>query len=256
MSHRKILFSTILMTMLAGLSCWGKASVREYYLIEYLPDRVQQENSGRPYPARVQLKTFRVLRVYNRQQILFRYSPNKMQYYTYKNWAVRPEDMITDMVEKHLLDSNLFVELHREFLDARPDYRLEGIVEALEKYDATDIWFAHFAMTLRLIREKDKTEVWQHTFDERREVYNPEMVYTVQEMSDILETQMNLVVEELDRLFLGQVGAGEDFEDVTPPPPDAEMPPPQEIDAYELIPGKRALPSSVDTSRTPSPQGL
>ena len=255
MSYRKILFFTILMAMLAGLSCWGKASVREFYLIEYLPDRVQQENSGRPYSVRVQLETFRVLRVYNRQQILFRYSPNRMQYYTYKTWAVRPEDMITDMAEKHLLNSNLFVELHREFLDARPDYRLEGIVEALEKYDAQDLWFAHLAMTLRLIREEDKTEIWQHTFDERREVYNPEMVYTVQAMSDILETQMNLVVEELDRLFLRQTGSEADFEDIVPKPPDTEMPSLQDIDAYELVPGKRALPSPVDTLHTPSPQG-
>jgi len=247
--YRAIFLPAVLAAVLGGLSCWGKSPVRGFYLIEYQPERSQQEGSRRPYPVKVQLGTFRVLRVYNRQQILFRYSPNRMQYYTYKIWAVRPEDMLTDMIEKHLLASNLFAELHREFLDARPDYRLEGVVEALEKYDAQDLWFAHLAMTFRFIREEDKTEVWHRTFDERREVYNPEMVYTVRAMSQILEAQMNLVVEELDRLLLKQTGSGGDSAEVIPEPPDVEIPASQEsTDAYELIPGKRALPSPADTS--------
>lgn len=247
------MLSAVLAAMLGGLSCWGKPRVREFYLIEYLPQPVREAGSRRPYPVRLQLETFRVLRVYNRQQILFRYSPNRMQYYTYKTWAVRPEDMITDMVEKHLLTSDLFIELHREFLDARPDYRLEGVVEALEKYDAEDIWFAHLAMTFRLIREEDRREIWHYTFDERKNVHNPEMVYTVRAMSDILEAHMGRIVEELDRLFLniapGAEEAGRDSSAVLPMPLEVEPPSsPEPTEAYEFIPGRRPLPALEDTA--------
>jgi hypothetical protein len=58
------------------------------------------------------------------------------------------------------------------------------------------------AMTLKMIQEETGEEVYTYSFDQRRRVHSAEMVTTVQALSDILQSQMNIVVAQLDSLFL------------------------------------------------------
>ena len=212
---KHLIFWLVMLAMLLGIACSKPPPSRHYYTIDYLPRKIRLEGSGRPYPFKVQLKRFEVLRMYDRSQIVFRYSPNELKYYLYKNWAMKPGDMIMDRVEAHLLSANLFDELRREFLDAYPDYRLEGTVDALEKYEGGDLFFAHLAMTFRLVRQEDRKEVWRYAFDERKKVYEPDMVYTVIALREILETEMINVIRELDRIFRETVGQpGEEPSDI------------------------------------------
>jgi len=207
---KRLIFLVVTLGLSLWIACSKPPPSRHYYTIDYLPRPIRLEGSGRPYPFKVQLKRFEVLRMYDRSQIVFRYSPNELKYYLYKNWAMKPGDMIMDRVEAHLLSANLFEELRREFLDTYPDYRLEGTVDALEKYDGGDLFFAHLAMTFRLVRQKDRKEIWRYAFDKRKKVYEPDMVYTVIALREILETEMIHVIRELDRIFQGIMGhAGE-----------------------------------------------
>ena len=238
-------FGLLILVLLLGIACSKPPPSRHYYMIDYVPRKVKLEGSGRPYPFKVQLKPFEVLRMYDRSQIVFRYSPNELKYYHYKNWAIKPGDMIMDRVEAHLVSANLFSEIHREFLDYRPDYRIEGTVKALEKYEGGDIYFAHLAMTFKLIRQEDRKEIWRYAFDERKKVYEPDMVYTVKALSEILETQMTHVIEALDRIFqgiTGQTGKGpsvvpQDSLGVRETVPEEEVAPVPK--RYQKIPAKR-----------------
>jgi ABC-type uncharacterized transport system auxiliary subunit len=132
---------------------------------------------------------------------MYRFSPNRIQYYDFERWAVRPDYMISDMIFKHFEATRLTNHVALEFLDTRPDFRLEGTVEALEKYDAGDLFYAHMAMTFKLLRIADGQQVWDYSFDERRQVYSQEMVHTVSGLSAILQANMDTIVGQLDSLF-------------------------------------------------------
>lgn len=175
--------------------------VRSYYTIDYVPRSEPAAESQRPYPYSLQVGRFDVERTTNRQNIVYRYSPHQLQYYERERWAVRPDDMIRDMVFKHLDAARLTNRLALEFSDKRPDFRLEGMVEALERLDAGDLFFGHLAMTLKVIRVETGDEVWSYGFDQRRRVQSNDMVRTVQVLSDILQSQMNVAVTQLDSLF-------------------------------------------------------
>ncbi len=175
---------------------------REYFIINYTPNPPVNPASLRPYPYSLQVGRFDVPRIYNRQNIVFRFSPTQIEYYELQQWAVRPEDMIRDVVTQHLEAANLVNRLGSEFLDSRPDFRLDGTVEALEKYDAEDLFFAHLAMSFKLVRTSDGTQVWNYSFDQRRRVYSEEMVHTIVAASAIMETHMDTVISQLDSLFL------------------------------------------------------
>ena len=246
MSKRWI-FWRVMLVLLFGIACSKPPPSPHSYMIHYQPrpSKIRLEASGRPYPFKVQLKRFEVLRMYDRSQIMFRYSPHELEYYRYKNWAMKPADMITDRVQAHLVSANLFDELRREFLDAYPDYRIEGTVDALEKLEGGDIYFAHLAMTFRLIREEDRKEIWRYAFDERKKVYEPDMVYTVMALSEILETQTIHVIKELDRIFQGITGqtgkapsvVQEDLWEAQEAFGEEEVAPTPK--RYEIIPAKR-----------------
>ena len=179
----------------------GRIPTRNYYIISYTPVSKTPATSNRPYPYSLQIGRFEVQRIFNRQNILYRYSPNQIQYYEIQQWAVRPDYMIGDMVFKHLEASNLANRVGIDFFDTRPDFRIEGSVEALEKLDAGDIYFAHLSMSFKMLRTADGAQVWDYSFNQRKQVFQQEMVYTIRGLSSILQSQMDVVVNQLDSLF-------------------------------------------------------
>ena len=179
----------------------NKVQTRSYYILSYMPATVIPGYSLHPYKYSLQVGPIQVQRIYNRQNILYRYSPQQLQYYDLQQWAVRPDQMFTDIIQKHLESIPLTNRISTDFFDQRPDYRLEGMVEALEKYDAGDLFFAHLAMTFNLVRVEDGTNIWDYSFDQRRQVFQPEMVYTVQGLSAILQSELDIVATQIDSLF-------------------------------------------------------
>jgi len=242
---RSVIHTALLVSVVLAAACSLKRQLptRQYYIINYTPDTTVPPDSMRPYPYALQVGKFEVQRIFNRQNIIYRYSPNRIQYYEIERWAVRPDYMIRDMIFKHLEASKLTNHVALEFLDTKPDFRLEGSVEALEKFDAGDLFFAHLAMTFKMLRVSDGEQVWDYAFDERRRVYSEEMVHTVAALSSVLQSHMNVIIAQLDSLFLSyQTGVTplvkEEGPSVESAPADSTG---ERIDesGYEIIPEKR-----------------
>lgn len=202
-----LLVSTLVFS--CGFGGFGKSlPTRNYYVLNYSPPAANG-TARHTQPFSLQVERFNVQRVYNRQNIVYRFAPQELKWYEYQQWAVRPDYMVTDLVLNHLGSAGVFNRVGTEFLDSRPDFRLEGTVEAVEKFDAGDVFFAHLAMSFRMVRVVDGQQVWEYSFDERSRVYQKEMVYTVIALSGILQNQMTAVVGQLDSVLaaLGGVPA-------------------------------------------------
>ena len=194
--------SAVFLVLTAACSLMsGSIPTRQYYIINYTPNTSFSAASLHPYPYALHVGRFEVQRIFNRQNIIYRFSPNQIQYYEIERWAVRPDEMIKDMVFKHFETSQLTNRVSLDFLDSQPDFRIEGTVEALEKYDAGDLFYAHLAMTFKMIRVNDGEQIWNYSFDRRRQVYSKEMVHTVAGLSAIFQSEMDVVVGQLDSLF-------------------------------------------------------
>jgi len=188
----------------------SKVPTRNYFEINYPLESQAAVESGRPYSYSLQVQQFNVQRIYGRQNIVYRFAPQELKWYEYQQWAVRPDYMVTDIVYRHLESVNLFNRVGTEFLETRPDYRLEGTVNALERLDAGDLVFGHLAISFRMVRTADGQQVWEYSFDERKQVYQKEMMYTVIALSQIMQSRMNVVVGQLDSLFTS-LGGGPPF---------------------------------------------
>jgi len=236
--------AALALLLIPSCSLWKRPPpTRQYYIINYTPNTVFPQTTQHPYPFALQVGRFEVQRIFNRQNIIYRYSPNRIQYYEIERWAVRPDYMIKDMIFKHLDAARLTNFVGIEFFEIKPDYRLEGTVESLEKFDAGDLFYAHLGMTFKMLKVADGQQVWDYSFDERRRVYSEEMVHTVAAMSGILQSHMNTIIGQLDSLFLSyQTGIPWMTEEGviagTPAPADSTG---QGLDesGFEIIPEKR-----------------
>ncbi|HUI92746.1 MAG TPA: ABC-type transport auxiliary lipoprotein family protein [Chitinivibrionales bacterium] len=205
-SHARVLWS--IAVLLAVIACCGTIPVKQYYVLNYVPSVLTGRLLASPYPFTLRLKEFSIEDAYNRPQIVYRQSPFELRYYFYKIWAVKPNRMITDLVQKHLNAINLVSHIIRRFDEGfKADYELSGNIEAIEEYDSDQLWFAHLALRLTLSRMSDGRVLYSRVFDNRKRVYQYSPDNVVREMSSLLEFIVNQAVHDLDEVFAREYGA-------------------------------------------------
>lgn len=182
----------------------GRAEIRDRrkFIIEAVPARLNLPASERPYQLRVQIDRFSVSRLYDRDQIIFRLTPEEIDDDRYNQWAVRPGNMITSAIADYLRRARLFTDVREDFLNTTPDLTLTGTIDAIERFDSGDRWFARLDVTMQLVDRQNQI-FWQHRFDpEETEVYDEDMVFTVQAFRDLLRQNMERAITSLDRALL------------------------------------------------------
>lgn len=227
----------------------GRAEIRDRrkFLIESQPLQINLPHSERPYPMSVQIDRFSVSRLYERNQIIFRLTPEEIEDDPNNQWAVRPGEMITTAVTDYLRGANLFTDVRETFLTRTPDLTLTGTVDAIERYDSSDRWFARLDVTMQLV-DRENRIFWQYSFDpDEIEVFDSDMVYTVQALRGLLQRNMETAIRGLDRALLIRKASGEgrdlstllegNGETVAEARADTAQIP-LETDDYRIIPGK------------------
>ncbi len=175
----------------------GCASVPDftYFTMAYslLPHRDKQQTIAES----LRVDDLDITPAYDKDKIVYRFSPYQFQYYNYMLWAVKPNKMVTGLVVRHLEHSGLFKAVSRDYGDTRPQYEMSGVLESIEELDSGNEWFAHIAFTLRMTRFRSDTVIWSYRVDKKKRVYNKEPVYVVKALSELMEEGMNQVVEDL-----------------------------------------------------------
>ena len=190
--------------------------VKQYFVLNYLPSTQVDRLNPAPYPCTIRLRDFSIEEAYNRPQIVYRQSPFALQYYVYRVWAVKPARMVTDLVYKHLETRNLVSSVIRRFDEGpKPDYELSGVIEALEEYDSEELWFAHLAIRMNLVRLSDGQSVYMRRFDIRKRVYKHTPENVIRELSALMEYIMTQAAHDIDRRFSKDYGVPSNSGDTT-----------------------------------------
>lgn len=188
---------SLLAALTAGSGC-SSAPERQYFGISYTLAKEDALSKPR-FPVTLRIKEPGIVLAYDRPQIVYRYDPYRFKYYNYKFWVAKPQQMLAEIVHRHLKHANLFDEVSLSFQRQVPQYELEGEIAAIEEYDSGDKWYAHLALSFRLVRFEDRQVIWTFGFDETREVFNKEPVYVVRAMSELVDEQMVLFLEGIEK---------------------------------------------------------
>ena len=192
----------------------ARVPVKQYYVLNYVPSSSRDRLNPGAYPCTFRLKEFEVEEAYTRPQIVYRQSPFQLRYYVYRVWAVKPERMITDLFQKHLLTANLVSNVVRRFDEGhKPDYEINGIIEAIEEYDSDELWFAHLALRINLTRTRDGRLMYSRRYDQRKRVFQHEPEYVVREMSALMEYILSQAIHDFDAVLSSEYGTPEVHEE-------------------------------------------
>jgi ABC-type uncharacterized transport system auxiliary subunit len=183
--------------LLAGCGFFAKQQTTQYYVLDYLPTPPKERLEKGPYPFVLRMRDCSIAEAYRRSQIVYRQSANQMQFYGLHLWAVDPDRMITDLAVKHLKAARLFDNVTRSVENYVPDFFLSCDIQAVEEYDSKEQWYAHLAIEYQLENSKTNQVVWKKLYDLRKTVPQQEPVYIVRELSFLLESTNDRLVQEL-----------------------------------------------------------
>ncbi len=249
--------AAVLLALLAAGGCSslfaGKAEIpeRRKFIIEGQPLPLKLPFSERPYEMKVQIERFAISKFYERDQIIYRLSPEEIRDDRYNLWAVRPSEMITNAVAGYLRGAGLFTDFRPDFLDVAPEFTLTGTIDAIERFDSGDRWWARLDGSLKLVDGEGRI-FWQHRFaPNEMEVFERDMVFTVQGMNQILLQNMIEAIRSLDRALLIRKASAEGRDltglleeeggnGVAVMTEDETEEVPRETEDYIVVPGKLA----------------
>ena len=199
----KLFFILLFVIILFWLNCSTKSIYRQYFILDYRP--VLQDSTlkiEKPLPYKVQVRTMKIPRTFDRVGIVVRYSTHQLDYYRYQLWAIRPQIVVSDLIARHISNYNVFQSCQREFLEERPDFEIIGVIDAIEKFDNEAYTAAHFAMKLYMRTYDGYENILSHEFDREEEMPVFKMELFAKKLSDILQ-------EEVD-VFIGKIVASSD----------------------------------------------
>ena len=212
--------TSVLLLVLGGCAT---APTKKYFTLNYTPDPMLTRRSPTPYPFTVRVREFGVEEAYARPQLVYRQSPYEVGYYYYRVWAIKPTRMVTDLAVKHLSSVNLLDHVVRRMDEGfKPDYDLNGVIEALEEYDNDEVWFAHAAIRLNLVRLSDNKTIYSRRFDKRKQVHQHEPEYVIRELSEIMDMIMTEAVNDIDQILFNEIQTTTSFP-AMPQPGDANQ---------------------------------
>ncbi len=185
--------------MLSAAGCLSARSTpRSYFVLNGQP---REAVSVRPVvKGLVRVRNFDTDAVYEKFQIVVRRSPFQLSYSDRHVWAVKPNQMVADLVAQGLETSRVFSAVTRELVDVRPAYTLAGKLHAVEIYNSQDVWFAHFAASMYLTRFKDGERVWSMDFDQRKQVTTGDYGHAARALSELLQIMLTQGIGELSAL--------------------------------------------------------
>ncbi len=188
-----------LVVALAGTAaCFGSSpAIRSYYVLHGV---TASSMVGRPIDGLVRVRNLDAATVYEKFQIVVRQNPYQLQYDEDNIWAVKPSQMIADVIARALNDSRRFTAVARELGELRPDYILSGRLQAVEVYDSNDQWFAHLSLSLRLTEFATGRTLHTMSFDERRPLVERSYAQAARAISELLSTAIDELVVGLEKL--------------------------------------------------------
>ncbi len=193
---------------LALTGCFSRPpSDYHYYVLDYVPATSKGRLAEGPWPKRILVRNFPMGEAYLRPELVYKTSAHEIQYHWRDRWAVRPEQVVSDMVRKHFVDAQLFAVVQSQYEENQPDYELRGRVISLEEYMTESARYAHLDLRIDFVRISDGVTIWSQEFDVRRQLQGKGTVLVVRALSSLLEASVDRSIGAIDSVMRIEMAA-------------------------------------------------
>ncbi len=152
----KNIFLLFFITALLVLGCKGGRSVaNRYYLLEYPSDVIiHLHDTSTLLEKTCFLNPVNIYPVFSTNQIVYRENSHEIKYYSFNQWAVRPESSFTRMLMDFLEIYSVFGKVYSNSQINDSDYSIETSVQRLEVIRERKTYYANLNVRFRLADNK------------------------------------------------------------------------------------------------------
>ncbi|HLV68472.1 MAG TPA: ABC-type transport auxiliary lipoprotein family protein [Polyangiaceae bacterium] len=157
----------VLACALSLAACGGPVPEIHYYELAVLQPMRRPASDPRLVLA---IEPFEANAAYESEQMVYRVSPYRMDYYHYHRWSASPALTVADYLREAFSRTGRF---RRVVLEPSPNAPLVlgGRVLALEEVDVTEeSWYGQVVLELSLESRESGEVVWSQTFSEREKM--------------------------------------------------------------------------------------
>ncbi len=177
-----IVFCLVTLVILVGC---GRVRYPKYYTLHLPapPDPPAAENAH----ATVAIREFRAPAYLRQGSIVYKRSPEQIDFYAYHRWAINPCEFVTNSVIERLRASGDFARVKP--YDGRPDieYVLSGRLEKLEEIDYESGVKVEVAISAQMTNLATGATVWTNAVSEVGDVNKHDVPAVVSEMNRTME---------------------------------------------------------------------
>jgi ABC-type uncharacterized transport system auxiliary subunit len=182
-----IVFSLAALVILT--SCGGRVRYPNYYTLNLPapPDPPPAETVH----AALAIREFRAPAYLRQGAIVYKPSPEQIDFYSYHRWAINPCEFVTNSVIERLSASGNFA--HVKPYDGRPgvEYVLSGRLEKLEEIDYAGGVKVEVAISAQMTSLVTGATVWTNAVSEVGDVDKRDVPAVVSEMNRTMERAIN-----------------------------------------------------------------
>jgi ABC-type uncharacterized transport system auxiliary subunit len=203
-SVTRSVFGLVALVILTG--CAGRVRHASYYTLNppAPPDPPAAENAH----ATVAIRQFRAQTYLRQGAIVYRTSPEQIDFYAYHRWAMDPRDFVTHSIIERLRASGAFARVQSYDGSRDVDYVLSGRLERLEELDYQGGVKVQVALSAEMTSITTGATVWSNAVSEIGDVNKHDVPAVVSEMNRTMQRAIEKLVTPLSAGWAaGSLGA-------------------------------------------------
>ncbi len=197
MRHSKVIFAFGLTAALVSLNgCGGKIRYPSYYVLN-VPAPPSTDNPPKPVLGSVAIREFSAPRFLREGPIVYRPSPERLDFYNYDRWAEDPRRVTTEALAREIRARGLFESV--DVYDGRqsPECLITGTLDQLEEVDQGSKVSIEVSLSARLINLQTGEVLWRGASKKKATLDERSMTGIVAEMSSELTGAVGSLVSSM-----------------------------------------------------------
>jgi len=189
----KSVFCLAALVILTG--CAGRVRYPNYYTLN-LPAPPDPPAPEKAHTA-LAIREFRAPTYLRQGAIVYRTSPEQINFYAYHRWAMDPRDFVTNSIIDRLRASGVFARVQTYDGSRDVDYVLSGRLEKLEELDYQGGVKVQVAISAQMTNIATGATVWSNAVSETGDVDKRDVPAVVSEMNRTMERAIEKLVTPL-----------------------------------------------------------
>ena len=200
-SIRSCLLPAALAAGLLLVAGCGKIPPTHYYALDAGLPAAPASTS---LPFDVAVARFHTPQLLAQDRVVYRTSPQRVDYYNYHRWSGAPADLVTDLFLTRLRRAGLFRSVSSLQGGPKADYLLRGTIEYLEEANSAEGVSARVALTMEAQDMKTREVVWSGKGSYEKPVSDRTVEGVVRELNEGVHQSLEQITRGLAAHFQSQ----------------------------------------------------